>query len=121
MMVVHYSLDIIKSIVEEIMPPKNNRYIDNFKIEFLISSKYWDYTEDQIEVVNQRGFKYLIKKATLKQEIDFLKSRVDEDFQYSDDHKYWMSQMSLSKRIKGLEDEYKIWLLQELSERVVQF
>ena len=41
-MTVHYSLNVIKSIVEEIMPPKNNKYIDNFKIEFLISSKYWD-------------------------------------------------------------------------------
>jgi hypothetical protein len=119
-MTVHYSLNVIKSIVEEIMPPKNNRYINDFKIEFLISSKYWDYTEDTVEIVNQRGFKYLIKKATLKQEIEFLKSRVDEYYEYSDDHKHWMSQISLSKRIKGLEDEYKIWLLQELSERFIQ-
>lgn len=120
-MVIHYSLNVIKSIVEEIMPPKNNRYIDNFKIEFLISSKYWDYAEDQVEIVNSRGFSYLIKKATLEQEIQFLKSRFDEDFEYSDDHKYWMSQIDISKRIKGLEDEYKIWLLQELSKRCVQF
>ena len=119
-MTVHYSLDIIKSIVEEIMPPKNNRYINNFKIEFLISSKYWDYTEDIVEIVNQRGFKYLIKKATLQEEIDFLKSRVDDDFQYSDDHKHWLSQISLRERIKRLENEYKIWLLQELSKGSIQ-
>jgi bifunctional DNA-binding transcriptional regulator/antitoxin component of YhaV-PrlF toxin-antitoxin module len=119
-MTVHYSLNVIKSIVEEIMPPRNNRYIDNFKIEFLISSKYWDYTEDQVEVINQRGFKYLVKKATLIQEIDFLKSKFDENFQYSDDHKHWMSQMSIKKRIKELEDEYTLWLLQELSKGSIQ-
>jgi hypothetical protein len=119
-MTVHYSLDIVKSIVEEIMPPRNNRYINNFKIEFLISSKYWDYKEDQVEVVNQRGFKYLIKKATLKEEINFLKSRVDEDFQYSDDHKHWLSQISLRERIKRLEHENEIWTLQELSKRSIQ-
>jgi len=120
-MTIHYSLNVIKSIVEEIMPPKNNRYIDNFKIEFLISSKYWDYTEDIVEIVNQRGFTYLIKKATLQEEIEFLKSRVDEHYEYSDDHKHWLSQVSLRERIKVLEDENKIWLLQELSKRVVQF
>jgi hypothetical protein len=119
-MTVHYSLNVIKSIVDEIMPPKNNKYINDFKIEFLISSKYWDYTEDQIEVVNQRGFKYLIKKATLEQEIEFLKERLDEYYQYTDDNKHWFSQVSLRERIKILEDENKIWILQNLSNKFTQ-
>lgn len=120
-MTVHYSLNIIKSIVEEIMPPRNNRYINDFKIEFLISSKYWDYTEDVVEIVNQRGFTYLIKKATLEQEIEFLKGRLDENYEYSDDHKHWLSQLDLRKRIKILEDENQIWLLQNLSNKFTQF
>jgi hypothetical protein len=120
-MTVHYSLVIVKSIVEEIMPPRNNRYINNFKIEFLISSKYWDYTEDIVEIVNQRGFKYYIKKATLEQEIEFLKEKLDEYYEYSDDHKHWLSQISLRERIKVLEDENKIWILQNLSNKLAQF
>jgi len=119
-MTIHYSLNIIKSIVDEIMPPMNNRYINDFKLEFLISSKYWDYVEDIVEIVNQRGFKYYIKKATLEQEIEFLKGRLDEYYEYSDDHKHWLSQIDLRKRIKVLEDENKIWLLQNLSNKLAQ-
>ena len=118
---IFYNLDTIKEVVEEIMPPKNNKYIGDFKLEFYISSKNWDYAENMVEVVNQRGFKYYIIKATLEQEIQYLASRLDEHFEYSDDHKYWMSQMDIKKRIKGLEHENQIWTLQELSKRLVQF
>jgi len=121
MMTIHYSLNIIKSIVEEIMPPRNNRYINDFKLEFLISSKYWDYTEDTVEIVNQRGLKYYIKKATLEQEIEFLKSRLDKYYEYTDDHKHWLSQLDLRERIKRLEDENKIWTLQDLSNKSARF
>lgn len=120
-MTIHYSLNIIKGIVDEIMPPKNNKYINDFKIEFYISSKYWDYVEDIVEIVNQRGFKYYIKKATLEQEIEFLKGKLDEYYEYSDDHKHWLSQLDLRKRIKILEDENQIWLLQNLSNKFTQF
>lgn len=117
---IFYNLEAVKEVVEDIMPPKNNKYIGDFKVEFLISSNNWDYAKDAIEIVNPRGFSYLIKKATLEEEIEFLKERLDEHFEYSDDHKYWMSQMDIRKRIKGLEDENKIWTLQELSKRLVQ-
>jgi hypothetical protein len=118
---IHYSLDTIKNIVDEIMPPKNNHLIGCFKVEFLISSKSWDYTSDEIEITNQRGFSYLIKKASLQQEIDILKSYLDEYYEYYDDHAIWKYQVELRERIKKLEDENKIWLLQELSKGLARF
>jgi hypothetical protein len=118
---IFYNLDEIKRIVDEVMPPKNNKFIGNFKLEFLISSKSWDYVSDEIEIVNQRGFSYIIKKATLQQEIDTLKSYLDENYEYYDDHAIWKYQVELRKRIKVLEDENKVWTLQELSKRYIQF
>jgi len=112
---IHYNLNEIKKIVEELMPPKNNHLIGSFKLEFLISSKSWDYVSDEIEIVNKRGFKYYIKKASLQQEIDTLKSYLDDYYNYYDDHAVWKYQVELRERIKKLEDENQIWLLQELS------
>ena len=40
---IYYSLDSIKQVVEELMPPKNNHLIGKFKLEFLMSPKVWDY------------------------------------------------------------------------------
>ena len=97
------------------MPPKNNHLIGKFKLEFLISSKSWDYVSDEIEIVNQRNFKYYIKKATLQQEIDTLKSYLDEYYEYYDDHAFWKDQIELRKKIKKLENENQVWLLQEMS------
>jgi len=112
---IHYSLDEIKKIVDEIMPPKNNHLIGSFRLEFLISSKNWDYASNEIEIVNQRNLKYYIKKATLQQEIDTLKSYLEDHYEYYDDHALWKYQVELRKRIKILEDENQIWILQELS------
>lgn len=114
-MKIHYSLDSIKKIVDEIMPPKNNHLIGSFRLEFLMSSKNWDYALDEIEIVNQRNFKYYIKKASLQQEIDILRSYLDDYYEYYDDHAIWKYQVELRKRIKKLEDENQIWILQELS------
>jgi len=112
---IHNSLDEIKKIVDEVMPPKNNHLKGAFKLEFLMSSKNWDYALDEVEIVNQRGFKYFIKKATLQQEIDVLKSYLEEHYEYYDDHALWKYQIELRERIKRLEDENQIWILQELS------
>jgi hypothetical protein len=112
---IHYNLNEIKKIVEELMPPKNNHLIGSFKLEFLISSKSWDYVSDEIEITNQRGFSYIIKKATLQQEINTLKSYLEENYEYYDDHVIWKYQVELRERIKRLEDENQIWILQELS------
>lgn len=112
---IYYSLDEIKEIVDELMPPKNNHLIGKFKLEFLISSKNWDYSSNEIEIVNQRNFKYYIKKATLEQEIAVLRSYLDDYYEYYDDHALWKYQTELRERIKRLEDENKIWILQELS------
>lgn len=118
---IHYSLDKVKEIVEELMPPKNNHLIGDFKLEFLISSKNWDYTSEELEMKTQRGFSYFIKKASLAQEIIFLTDCLDEHYEYSDDHKYWISQIDIRKRIKKLEDENQVWLLQELSKGLARF
>lgn len=118
---IYYNLDEIKKIVDELMPPKNNHLKGVFRLEFLISSKSWDYALDEIEITNQRGFKYFIKKASLQQEIDTLKSYLDEYYEYYDDHAFWKDQIELRKRIKILEDENKIWLLQELSKGLARF
>jgi hypothetical protein len=115
MIAIHYNLDAVKKIVDEIMPPKNNHLINTFKLEFLISFKSWNYTSDEIEITNKRGFSYIIKKATLQQEIDTLKSYLDENYEYYDDHAIWKYQVELRKRIKALEDENKVWALQDLS------
>lgn len=112
---IHYSLDTVKKIVEELMPPKNNHLKGTFRLEFLISSKNWDYALDEVEITNQRGFSYFIKKATLQQEIDTLKSYLEEHYEYYDDHAIWKYQVELRERIKKLEDENQIWILQELS------
>lgn len=120
MIKIFYNLDEVKKIVDEVMPPKNNHLIGKFKLEFLISSKSWDYTSDEVEIVNQRNFRYYIKKATLQQEIDILRSYLDEYYEYYDDHALWKYQTELRQRIKILEDENKIWLLQELSKRLTQ-
>jgi hypothetical protein len=112
---IYHSLNEIKAIVEELMPPKNNHLIGCFKLEFLISSKSWDYASDEIEITTQRGFSYFIKKATLEQEIIALKRNLDEHYEYYDDYAVWKYQLELRKRIKQLEDENQIWILQELS------
>jgi hypothetical protein len=112
---IYYSLDEIKEIVEQLMPPKNNHLIGSFKLEFLISFKSWDYTSDEIEITNQRGFSYFIKKASLQQEIDTLKTYLDENYEYYDDHVLLKYQVELREKIKKLEDENQVWLLQEMS------
>ena len=97
------------------MPPRNNHLIGKFKLEFLISSKNWDYASNEIEIVNQRNFKYYIKEATLEQEIDVLKSYLEEHYEYYDDHAIWKYQVELREKIRKLEHENQIWILQELS------
>jgi hypothetical protein len=121
---IYYSLDSIKQVVEELMPPKNNHLIGKFRLEFYLSSKSWDYSLNLVEITNKRGFSYFIRKATLEQEIEYLRSNLDEYYHYSDDHKHWKSQVELratiESRLKELADENQIWILQELSKRTFQ-
>jgi hypothetical protein len=121
---IYYSLDSIKKVAEELMPPKNNHLIGSFRLEFLMSPKSWDYALDMIEVTNRRGFSYYVKKATLEQEILYLKSDLDEYYEYSDNQKHWRSQIELraliEKRLKELRDENQVRILQELSKRYIQ-
>jgi hypothetical protein len=106
------------------MPPKNNHLIGKFKLEFLMSPKSWDYALDMIEITNRRGFSYFVKKATLEQEILYLKGDLDEYYEYSDNHKHWRSQIELreliDKRLKELRDENQVRILQNLSKGFIQ-
>ena len=42
-------------------------------------------------------------------------NQLDDYYEYYDDHALWKYQTELRERIKRLEDENKIWILQELS------
>lgn len=112
---IHYNLDEIKKIVEELMPPKNNHLIGTFKLEFLVSHKKWDYVSNEVEMSTQRGFSYTIRRATIQEEIDYLISNLEEHYEYFDNHADWKDQVELRERIKKLQDENQIWILQELS------
>jgi 3-phosphoglycerate kinase len=117
---VFYSLDDIKRVVEELMPPKNNKYIGDFKLSFKLSYNSWEATNSFLILHLSRGVEYIVEKASLQEEIDYLRNFLDDNYQYSDDHKYWKRQVDLRERIKTLEDENKVWLLQNLSNKSSQ-
>jgi len=118
---IFYSLDEIKNVVDEIMPPKHNKYIGDFKMIFRMSYNSWESKEDFLILRFPRGVEYVVERASLQEEIDYLSEFLDPNYQYFDDHKYWKSQVELRKRIEKLEDENKIWLLQNLSNKSAQF
>ncbi len=47
--------------------------------------------------------------------IDTLKTYLDENYEYYDDHVLWKYQVELREKIKKLENENQVWLLQEMS------
>jgi len=118
---VFYSLDDIKRVVEELMPPKNNKYIGDFKLSFKMAFNSWEAHSNFLILHLSRGIEYIVERASLQEEIDYLSNFLDESYQYSDDHKYWKSQIELRDKIKKLENENKVWLLQNLSNKSAQF
>jgi hypothetical protein len=114
------SLDDIRNVVEEVMSPKNNKFIGDFKMVFKMSSKSWESNYDFIVLHFTRGIHCIVEKASLQEEIDYLNGFLDPNYEYFDDHKMWKSQVELRERIKRLEDENKIWTLQNLSNKLTQ-
>jgi 3-phosphoglycerate kinase len=118
---VFYSLDDIKRVVEDLMPPAHNKYIGDFKLIFKMSYNSWEATSNFLILHLSRGVEYIVERASLQEEIDYLSNFLDKNYEYSDDHKYWKSQVELREKIRKLEDENKIWLLQNLSNKSSQF
>jgi hypothetical protein len=101
----------IEAVVYEILPPSKNHLIDDFRMNFTLSSNGWGSIPTDIElnelcVYNfKRGIKAFIRRASIEEEIVYLSQFLDPNYEYSDDHKYWKSQVDLRDKINKLQNE----------------
>jgi hypothetical protein len=106
------SLKEIEEVVKELLPPRVNHLINSFKLEFKLSSNNWKnlneifHNLDYVLLLGPRGIEYYISKASIQDEIDFLSSLLDPDYEYSDDHFYWQSQLNLRAKIAVLKKQH---------------
>jgi hypothetical protein len=101
----------IEEVVIELLPPRMNRYIGSFKLEFKLSSNGWKelselfHKLDYVVLLGERGIKYYISKATVEEEIEYLTSIFDEYYQYSDSHEVWKKHQEIKDRINELKKQ----------------
>ena len=101
----------IEAVVYEILPPSKNHLIDDFRMNFTLSSNGWGSMPTDIDlnewcVYNfKRGIKAFIRKASIDEELLYLSQFLDPNYEYSDDHKYWKSQVDLRDKINKLQNE----------------
>jgi hypothetical protein len=106
---VYNSLKEIEGVVAELLPPRLNHLINNFKLEFKLSSTNWDQLNpifkdlNEVVMLGERDIKYYISKATIQDEIDYLTGLLDSNYELSDNHFYYISQVDIRKIISKLQ------------------
>ncbi len=105
---VYKTLRAIDKVVEALLPPRMNEYIGCFELKFLLSTLEWEsefplFKDDEsVVIVGERGITFYIIKATIEHEVLYLKEYLDADYEYSDDHAVWKSNLQIKERIEEL-------------------
>lgn len=105
---VYTSVKRIEEVVDALLPPRMNKFIGCFKLEFLLSTLEWEkelpkfINDDYVVIVGARNITYTITKASVEEEIQFLKEYLDETYEYSDDHNVWKNNFAIKERINKL-------------------
>ncbi len=108
-MKVFKNLKAIEEVVTELLPPRLNRLIGSFKLEFKLSSIEWKdelltlASLSRVRMQGDRNITYYIQKATIDQELEYLISILDPYYEMSDDNEVYKR----GKRIKERIDKVK--------------
>lgn len=105
---VYKTLRAIDKVVDALLPPRMNEFIGCFKLEFLLSTLEWEeelprfVNDNHVVIIGERGITFYIIKATIEHEVLYLKEYLDADYEYSDDHAVWKSNLEIKERIEEL-------------------
>ena len=103
------SLDAIESTVLDLLPPAKNHLIGKFEVRFYLSDSAYQreahrLTSEGMLKMN-RGIEVHVERASLHEEIQYLESIFDPNYEYSDVHQYWRDNLELKKRIEFLKEK----------------